>query len=240
LDGDAKVTPSRVVGGTMRALGSLAVPSPGRSVGGAGRGGGSSGGTGGGGGGGTSVGRAASGLAGFGAALRAEGLDGALRALGLDELRGRSAAEVIARIADHLAEGTDPTQYDLLSDALKAALMEAANLEGQGQYADLEAALQLFLDRNGVEGLIQGYLSQYVYDRVWLAVENHVEMKTQGTDTAHAMSIAVGNACRSHVEALIQETKAAGRFNDVDWFGRAGMRLGNELVAELEGRLRKL
>jgi hypothetical protein len=211
LDGDKKVTPSHVVGGTVRALGGLGVPSPGRSAGGARR-------TGGGGGGRSSVGRAASGLAGFGAALRAAGLDGALHALGLDELRGLPAAEVIARIADHLAEGTDPTQYDLLSDALKAALMEAAKLEDQGQ----------------------AYLSQYVYDRVWLAVENHVEMKTQGSATAQAMSIAVGNACRLHVETLIQESKAAGRFNNVDWFGRAGMRLGNDLIAELEGRLQTL
>jgi hypothetical protein len=179
-------------------------------------------------------------LAGFGAALQAGGLDGALKALGLNELQGRPATEVISRIADHLAEGTDPTQYDLLSDALKDALMEAAQLEGSGQYADLESALQGFLDRQGIEGLVQAYLSHYVYDRVWLAVENHVEMKAQGGTTAQAMSIAVGNACRSHVESLIQESKADGPFSGVDWFGQAGMRLGNELVSELEGRLKSL
>jgi hypothetical protein len=249
LEGDQNITPSHVIGGTLRALGGLGAPPPGRSIGGAGHGGGSSGSTGRGGGSGqggglhggrSSVGRAASGLAGFGATLRADGLDGALHALGLDELQGRPAAEVIARIADHLAEGTDPTQYELLSDALKAALMESASLEYQGGYADLEAALQAFLDRNGVEGLVQAFLWQYVYDRVWLAVENHVEMKVQGKATGQAMSIAVGNACRLHVETLIQERKAAGHFHNVDWFGRAGIRLGNELVAELEGRLKNL
>jgi len=246
LDGDKNVTPQHIVGGTVRALGGLGVPSPGRASAASGRGtsgrgsgrGGGGGRTGGTSGGRASVGRAASGLAGFGAAVREGGLDAGLDALGLAELRGRPAAEVIDRIADRLAEGTDPTQYDLLTDALKAAILEAAALEEANGFADLDSALQSFLERHGVEGLVQSYLSNYVHARVWMAVENHVEMKTAGGPSAEAMSIAVANACRSHVESLIQETKEAGRFDNTDWFGRDGTRLGNELVAELEGRLK--
>lgn len=185
-----------------------------------------------------SVGRAAAGLGGFGAAVREGGLDAGLHVLGLDDLKGRPPAEVIDRIADHLAEGADPTQYDLLTDALKAAILEAAALGAQSGFKDLDSALYGFLERQGVDGLVQSYLSNYVYGRVWMAVENHVEMKTEGGPSSHAMSIAVGNACRSHVADLIRETKDAGRFERVDWFGREGVQLGNELVAELEGRLK--
>ena len=249
LDGDKKVTPNTVVGGTLRALGGLNVAPPGRATANAARGPGGTGagrhgGGGGGGGGGAratgrgSVGRAASGLGGFGAAVREGGLDAGLLALGLDELRGRPPAEVIDRIADHLAEGADPTQYDLLYDALKTSILEAAALGAQSGFQDLDAALRGFLDRHGVEGLVQSYLSNYVYGRVWMAVENHVEMKTNGGPSGQAMSIAVGNACRSHVGDLIREIKDAGRFEKVDWFGREGARLGNELVSELEGRLK--
>lgn len=248
LDGDKKVTPNDIVRGTIQALGGLNVPSPGRASSTSDRassGAGRVGGGGGGGGGGSrgtagrsSVGRAASGLGGFGAAVRDGGLEAGLHALGLDELRGRPPAEVVDRIADHLAQGADPTQYDLLTDALKTAIQEAAALGERNGFKDLDSALQGFLERHGVEGLIQSYLANYVYGRVWTAVENHVEMKTEGGANGQAMSIAVGNACRSHVESLIQETKDAGRFGNIDWFGRDGTRLGNELVSELEARLK--
>jgi hypothetical protein len=248
LNGDKNITPGQIVSGTINALGGLGVPSPGRATpgsggsSGGGRGGGGGGGGGSRGGGGSSgrrsVGKAASGLGGFGAAVQDGGLEAGLKALGLDELSGRPAVEVIDKIADHLAEGADPTQYDLLNDALKTTLLEAAALGEQTGFEDLDSALQGFLEKNGVEGLVKSYLSNYVYGRVWVAVENHVEIKDGGRNVAQAMSIAVGNACRSHVESLIQETKDAGRFNNIDWFGREGTRLGNELVGELEGRLR--
>jgi hypothetical protein len=177
-------------------------------------------------------------LAGFGAAVREGGLEAGLRALGLDELRDRPPAEVIDRIAQQLAEGAEPTQYELLTDALKTAILEAAALGAQAGFKDLDDALRNFLESQGVEGLVQSYLSNYVYDRVWMAVEHHVELKTAGGAAARAMSIAVGNACRSHVESLIQETKTAGHFENIDWFGRAGTKLGNDLASELEGRLK--
>jgi hypothetical protein len=178
-------------------------------------------------------------LGGFGGAFQSGGLDGALGALGLGDLKGRPASEVIARIAEHLAEGDDPLQRDILSDALKDTLIEVAALEEGGEYKDLEAALQAFFDKNGVEGLVQSFLTNYVFDRVWNAVENHAEFKAEGAG-AEALGIAVGQACRSHVESLIQEVKAAGRFDKTDWFGPGGLKLGNELVAELEERLRAL
>lgn len=235
------VTAPQIIAGTIRALRGLGVPASGRASGsGAERSAGRSGGGGGAGGGGGSraVGRATSGLAGFGTAFQGGGLNAALQFLGLRELEGHPASEVIARIADHLAEGNDPTQYELLNDALRSALIEAAALQEAGAYADLEAALQAFLDANGVEGLIQLFLSQYVFDRVWMAIENHAELKSQSESTVQALSIAVGNACRSDVEALIGEQKEAGQFENVDWFGKAGADLGNALVAELESRLR--
>jgi hypothetical protein len=232
IAGKNGVNPAQIIAGTIRALGSLGMPKPGtRNYGGSGSG------TGGGGGGG-SIGRTASGVAGFGSAVRSGGLDAGLSVLGLDELRGRSAAEVIAQIAAHLAEDADPLEYELLSDALRAALMEAVALQSDGSYKDLETAIQGYLDANGIEGLIKAFLTQYVFDRIWMAVENHVEMKSQAPSTNEALSIAVHNACRSQVESLVADAQAAEKFNRTDWFGRDGVTLCNELVAELETRLR--
>jgi hypothetical protein len=240
LNGASKVTPGRIIGGTVRALGGLAFPSAGTGSTG---GGGGSGGGGSGGGGGrgrrATLGGVMSRLGGFGGAFQQGGLDEALESLGLGDLKGKPASEVIARIAEHLAESDDPLQRDILCDALKDTLIEVAALEEGGEYTDLEAALQAFFDQNGVEGLVQSFLTNYVFDRVWNAVESHAEFKAQGT-RAEALGIAVGQACRSHVESLVNESKAAGRFDKTDWFGQGGVKLGNELVAELETRLKAL
>lgn len=243
LSGGNKGTPDRIVGGTIRALDGLGFPSPDiRSPGGGGGAGGSGGGGNGGrrgGGRSVSLGGVTSGLGGFGGAFQHGGLDEALGSLGLGELKGKPASEVIAKIAEHLAESEDPLQRDILCDALKDTLIEVAALEEAGEYSDLEAALQKFFDQHGAEGLVQCFLTNYVFDRVWNAVEDHAELKGQGT-SAEALGIAVAQACRSHVETLINESKAAGRFDKADWFGVEGIALGNELVAELEGRLKAL
>jgi hypothetical protein len=73
-----------------------------------------------------------------------------------------------------------------------------------------------------------------------MAVENHAQMKDSASANADALGNAVAQACRSHVESLVRDVKAEGRFDKVDWFGRGGTALGDELVAELEGRLKAL
>ena len=242
IGGNQNISPARIVGGTVRALGGIGSPSS-SSGGGSGGGGGGSGGGGGGGGrrgSGRSVGGAISGLGGFGQTVQQGGLDEALDKLGLEELKDRPASEVIARIAEHLCEGEEALQHEVMVDALKDALLEAAALQEGGEYKDLEAALQSFFQQNGVEGLIQGFLSSYVFDRVWMAVENHTQLKADSAASSQALSVAVAQACRDHVGSLIKENRDAGRFSQIDWFGRDGIRLANDLVSELETRLRAL
>jgi hypothetical protein len=179
-------------------------------------------------------------LGGFASAVQSGGLASGLNALGLDELKGRSAAEIISRIAEHIAEGADPLQFDLLFDALQNALLEAAALEAEAGYEDLAAAMVAFFADNGIEALVQSFLTNYVFDRVWMAVENHVEMKGGAAASADGLGNAIAQSCRSHVESLVNDMKAEGRFDKIDWFGRDGIALGDDLVADLEGRLRAL
>jgi hypothetical protein len=247
FNGSKNISADRIIGGTIRALGGIGAPagtSRQSSVGG-GRSGGGSGGAGqgsargGGRGGRRSVSRVVSGLGSFGRSVQEGGLGQALDRLGLDDLRGRPAAEVIARIAEHLCEGEDSLQHEILVDALKDALLEAAALQEDGNYEDLESALQAFFEANGVEGLIQAFLSSYVFDRVWQAVQTHCETKGSAA-ASNALGVAVGQACRSHVDDLIGETKRAGTFQTIGWFGRGGVELADQLVFDLETRLRAL
>lgn len=248
LNGDDAITPEQIIGGTLLAAQGfgkpLTVPSSASPSGGIHSGGGRTGGGSGGGGtrttgGRSSVGRAASGLGGFATTVRDEGLDAALEAFGLSELQGKPAAEVIARIAEHLTENLPGTQGEILTAALREAIFEVAALEGDRSYQTLEASLQAFLTREGVEGLIECFLSRIVFNRVWFHVESHVQKKADGAD-GQALASAVERSIKGHVRTLINEQKAAGRFDRLDWFGAAGNRFGQDIAADLEARLHAL
>lgn len=252
LGGGDNSTPGQIVGGVINAANGLAanIPSSGRGgshgaggVGGGagvGRGGAGGGGKGGGGSGRARIGRGVSGLAGFGAAVSHAGLDAGLKSLGLDELRGKSAAEVVARIAERLAETSEGLEYELLSDAFRDTLLQAAALQGDASYSNLDSALQSFIETHGIEGLVSGFLTRYVFDRVWGLIENHVDRKAETQSEAISLSSAVEQVCRTEVEGVINDAKAQGRFEDIAWFDDEGRRIGREIVNDLEQRLAAL
>lgn len=240
LGGNHAIMPDQIIGGTIHAAGGLGTRGASSPGGGGGGGGGAGGGGRSGSGGRATVGRAASGLGGFAAAVRDGGLDAGLRTLGLDELRGRPAAEVIARIAEHLAEDTAGLQGELLAVALRDTILEAAALEGDRGYQNLSDSLQAYLNREGIEGLVESFLTHYVFDRVWSCIESHVERKSDGRASASALASAVEHGCRAHVHALIDDMRDSGRFDGLDWFGRDGQAFGQEIAGTLEDRLTAL
>lgn len=249
LGGNSDITPEQIVGGTISAAEGLLGPavvlprSPGasaaggsqpvgarrRGTGGGGRAGGRSSRA--------AVGRAVSRLSGFGSVVQSHGLDEGLRSLGLDALSGRPAAEVIAAIADHLAGGAEGLAGEVLANALRESILEAAELAGDPTYENLEAALQEFLRSDGIEGLTELFLANLAFDRVWSLVENHVEHGSATAVDAKALGDALQHCCRTQSHKLVEQLRAEGRFGSVDWFGRDGQRLGNDIAARLEAQL---
>lgn len=235
LGGSSNVGAAQIVAGALSAAGGLTVPSTSSEPGGSGTGRRS-------GGRGhasrrTSVSRTISGLGGFGASVGARGLTEALRTLGLEELHGRPAPEVVARIAEHLANDAVGLQKELLTAALRDAIFEAAAIEGDLSYENLDASLQAYLDREGIEGLIRAFLTRYVFDRVWVVIEHHVDRRAGSTSSADLLAGAVQSACRAQVRAEMRRYRTNGQLANIDWFGRDGQRIGQELVAALEARM---
>lgn len=248
LAGNPDVTPKRIVARAVSAAGvglaGLRSTSGGGSSGGGGVGGGGRGGGGRSGGGGArasrAVGGAVAGLAGFGASVRAEGLDAALNRLGLDALKGRPAAEVLAAIAEKLANETDGPQKEVINAALLEVLFDAADIEGAEGYDDLAASLQLFLDRDGIEGLVESFLTKCVYDGIWFVIEDHVGKKSDTNSDIKTLAGAIEGVCRAEVRALIKENRSQGTFETTDWFGRDGQTAAQTILRELERRLQVL
>lgn len=181
------------------------------------------------------AGRAAAGLGGFSSDVVSGGLEQALERLGLEDLRGKPAAEVIAQVADKLAD-IDGLEGDLLRSALRNAILEAAQLAAETGFDDLDAGLQEFVNTEGLEGLIGLFLTRFAYE--YIVAVDHEHIAGMGTDNAGIATFEAGilYACRSEVRSTVEELKAAGRFENTDWFGAAGRKVGQDVAYAVEAR----
>jgi hypothetical protein len=159
-----------------------------------------------------------------------------LRSLGLEELRGHPPAEVIARVAEHLSRSATGRQAEVLEAALRDTIFDIAAMESSGSYEDLEAALQRFMEREGLEGLVEAFLSQYVFTAVWSYFQNHANEKSNGA-TDDALASAVESACHSLVSQQLKSVGESQQFGGADWFGAAGQRFADRIVAQLQSGL---
>lgn len=236
------VTPARVVSGVVSAMGGLGL---GIRSGTGGSKAGTSRASGDGGGGGRTpatharqVGRVVAGLGGFASAVQERGLTEALQGLDLGNLEGRPAVEVIARVSERLAESLDGVDGEILKTALNETILEAAQLEEELGFTDLEVALQTFLNDEGLNGLIELFLTRFVADLVTGAILDHVDHKVGSEAQTEALLSGIEIVCRDKAHAIVERYRTDGRFNRVDWFGAAGTRLGRELadsvVAEIQ------
>ena len=222
FSGSRPATARGIVGSTVRAAGGIGV---------GGRGGGR-------GGGGASVGRVVGGLGGFGTFVRDLGLAGALKFLELAELEGKSAAEVAATISEHLADAVDGVDGDLMRDALRNAIIEAAALGDADGFADLERGLQSFIEREGITGLVEVFLSKFVFDAVWVNIEAYVQSNAQDQNAYDAFMHAVESVCGAEVRGAIDDARTQGQFDSLDWFGEDGLQIGHSIFESINSRLR--
>lgn len=219
-----------IVGNAVRAAGGIGVGGRrgGRGGGGGAVGGGAAG----------SIGPVVGGLGGFAEAVRDRGLANGLEALGLGELEGKSAVEVVATVADHLAAAVKGIDGDLMREALREAIIEAAALRDSDGYADLEGGLQSFLREEGVDGLVEVFLCKFVFDAVWANFEEHAQTKAMDRNALEAFVNAIDGVCASEVRGALDDARERGEFNTMDWFGEDGQRVGKEIFATIEARLR--
>jgi len=187
-------------------------------------------------GGGGALSGAVQGLGGFGTQVASGGLDAALGTLGLQDLRGRPAAEVVAQVAQHLSRDATGRQAEVLEAALRDAIFDIAAMEDAGSYEDLEGALQSFMDREGIEGFIESFLSQYVFTAVWSYFENHAKSKADGA-ADEALVSAVESACRSLVSQELRTLQNTQQFESIDWFGTGGKDFADRIVGQLQSNL---
>ena len=215
LTGSRSVTPLRIAGSAVRAGGGVGV-------------GGTPGG----------IGAVVGSIGGFAAAVDESGLRETFATLGLGDLEGLSAVEVTATIADHLAESLDGVNADLMREALREAILEAAQLGDVDGLEELESGLDSFLDEEGVIGFIALVMEKFVFTAIWALIEDHAQLKSPTREDFEALLIAIQGVCESEVQRTISELKKSGEIGSVDWFGPEGAHLGRQIYERVERNLR--
>ena len=173
------------------------------------------------------IGSVVGGIGGFGAVVAEFGLNEGLTILGLRDLEGLSAVEVAAAIADHLAESLDGVNADLMRDAVREAVLEAAELGEVDGLEDLEKGLESFLQTDGVLGLVALVLEKFVFNAIWACIEDHAQLKAPTREEFEALLIAVQGVCESEVRKTISDVEESGELESVDWFGPGGDAVGS-------------
>lgn len=218
-------TPSSIVGGTVSASGGFSFRGGGGSSAGGAR---------------RRIAGVVSGVGGFGAAVRDAGLDTALERLGLEDLRGRSAHDVVGAISEHLAADANGLDREYLQAALTNALLDAASMGDELGYDDFAEGLGQFLQTEGPEGLVQLFLEHYVFDSLWGRIEQHVIHRSADDSAFESLMAAVKGVCVAEVRDRMSAARENGSFAAIDWFGRTGRDFGLAVVIELEQRLSSL
>jgi hypothetical protein len=241
LSGGTNPEPKKLVAGVISAFGGL-TPSPYASRGG-------SSGSGGGSGGGASatsstasrsssrVGSAVANLSGFGQAVSGGGLAAGLASLGLSSLEGKTCAEVIGRVAEHIASTSTGQERELIQNSLNECILDAAALQGDVSYEQLDESITGFLAENGVTGLVELFLSNMAYNIVWYGIENHIDLKAHSADTVTSIQSSIRETCTQSIAAVMKSAAVNNFSNTKDWFGKDGVEAATQIASLVERNL---
>jgi len=184
--------------------------------------------------------KAISKLGGFGAILATSNLEKAIQSLDLPDLKDKSATEIVSIVAERLSSNVSGIEAEALKKALQDTILEASQLTEEGTYTDLEKSLQKFLQQEGIRGLVELFLAEYVFDFTWVFIEKYVQEKAKDGKSLEAFMTAHKSICGTKVKEKINEISKSKSFDSVDWFGKEGQRLANTIVAEIQKALLSL
>lgn len=179
--------------------------------------------------------KSTAGVAAFGATAIGGGLGQALQDLGLAELEGRGAAEIIRRVSESIASESLESR-ELIENAINESLLEACALTEDRAYEDLEKGLDTFLVANGIEGLLEVFLANLVFDQIWSLNEQWFQ-KQHPPAEFEALASAISDACKIEIATIMREMKERGEFSKGKWFGQDGLALAERVVAAVEEQL---
>ena len=165
-------------------------------------------------------------------AISAEGFETGLHRLWRRIDTGRPTAAVIARIAEHLSRKISGLKADILRKAIQETLFHAAGIGYGPQPLNVKVGLEKFLRKRGSKKLLELFLSSYVFNTVWIRMQDAVRMKLGSRFLTNSI-IAIERFCVSVVKSVLSEWDAAGKLDELP----TKRRLGSTLIKTIQARL---
>jgi hypothetical protein len=168
------------------------------------------------------------------AAISSEGFDAGLRRLvqGLDT--SRPATEVVSAVAQHLTRETSGLKGDILRKAVQETMLDAAGLGRGLEELNAKAGLEKFLCKRGTAGLLELFLSSYVFNTVWIRSQEAVRGKSGSRSLSKSM-LGIQRFCTAAVRSVVTEWQAERKLEDLAVHRRSA----DTLIKTIETRLLK-
>jgi hypothetical protein len=182
------------------------------------------------------VGGALNDLVGWASATLSQGCEDAL-----ERMIGKTSAtadptDAVAAIGKELSQRLQGIKGRIFRKSLEEALFEAAGFDDELNGFDLVGGLCKFCDRHGIKGFIELFLSLYVFNTVWIEIQDSVRLRARDTRSFEASLKAVERVCLSLVRSELREWEKKGK---LDQLGHV-RELGDAIMRALEDRLLEL
>jgi hypothetical protein len=216
------VTPERLLGRFITALGGARYMATGR--GGSGSSGGKSGGGGAKGGrSGRAAGAAGGRLGGFLSGVQTSGLTETLNEIGLADLVGKSATEVVNGLLDAFVGPASSLDEEAARTALRELYEEI--LENAVTYEEVDAALTKTINEEGVTNTLADFFGKYTYKQFCSSFYEDWQKKI-GIEQARQKLSEV----KDYISSAVKSKFAGEKTTKKDWAGRDGAKLSQKIM----------
>ena len=178
------------------------------------------------------IGKAVADLYAFVLAISSKGFEGALRASMQGVETDQPGPELVTAIGEHLSHGITGLQAEVFCKAVEEAIFDAAGLGYDLQRLNVKAGLERYLRKRGAKQFLELFLSRYVFDAVWLRVQDHLRAKS-GSRSLRKSAVGIERFCASVVRSVVENWHVEGKLERLP----AKKRLGTTLIATIETRL---
>jgi hypothetical protein len=166
------------------------------------------------------------------AAISSEGFEAGLRNLaqGLDT--HRRPTEIVAAVAQHLTREISGLKADILRKAVQETMLDAAGFGYGPEELNVKIGLEKFLRKRGATGLLELFVSSYVFNALWIRIQEAVRAKSGSRSLSKSM-LDIKRFCTAVVRSVVAEWHAEGKLESL----ATKKRLAAAFMKTIEGRL---
>jgi hypothetical protein len=156
------------------------------------------------------------------------GLNSVSPALDTDQ----QAVDVISDVAAHLTHKISGFRGDVLRKAIQESLIHASGVGYGPEPLDVKEGLERFLRKRGPKKLLELTLSSYVFNFIWIRLQDTVRSK-RGSEALADSMLAIERFCVSVVKSVFGEWDQEGKLDELP----PKKHLGATLIRTIQERL---